>query len=96
MGAKYTEAQARAFDAYEARTFKKILFRFRLDQDADIIEDYNKALESGMKKNEWFREIYEKKFLNLTTDKVRRSMERCGVDQQTISRVMDELTKEAG
>lgn len=96
MGAKYTEAQARAFDAYEARTFKKILFRFRLDQDADIIEDYNAALASGMKKNEWFREIYEKKFLNLTTDKVRRSMERCGVDQQTISKVMDELTKEAG
>ena len=38
MGAKYTEAQARAFEEYEARTFKKSMFRFRLDTDQDIID----------------------------------------------------------
>ena len=48
MGGQYTEAQARAFSEYEARTFKKSMFRFRLDTDMDIIDSIEEAKANGI------------------------------------------------
>ena len=83
MGSKYTEAQARASEAYEARTFKKILFKFRLDEDADILRDYEDALENGIKKTEWFRGFYD----GISLSKVKRVLESNGLDEETINKI---------
>lgn len=61
MGAKYTEAQARASAEYDARTFKKVLFRLRLDTDQDIIESLEEAKEHGITQNEWLRALFDGK-----------------------------------
>ena len=89
MGATYTEAQARAFAEYQARTFKNILFRFRLDEDADIIASYNEALEHGIKKNDWFRSFFDENSAQM--GKVRRAMERAGIDPDKIEQVLKEI-----
>lgn len=89
MGAKYTEAQARATKAYEERTYKSVLFRFRLDEDADIIEDYDLAVSHGIRKIDWFREMFDNG--GLSTAKVERAMRRHGVTEEVITAVINDL-----
>ena len=89
MGATYTEAQARATAAYEAKTFKRVLFKFRLDEDADIIASYNEALEHGIKKNDWFRSFFDEN--SAQRGKVRRAMERAGIEPDKIEQVLKEI-----
>lgn len=89
MGATYTEAQARASAEYEARTFKRILFRFRLEEDADIIESYEEALAHGIRKTDWFRSFFDEN--SAQKSKVRRAMERAGIDPDKIEQVLREI-----
>ena len=89
MGATYTEAQARATAAYEAKTFKRVLFKFRLDEDADIIASYNEAQEHGIKKNDWFRSFFDES--SAQRSKVRRAMERAGIEPDKIEQVLKEI-----
>lgn len=56
-----TEAQSRANAKYDAKTYKPYLFKLRIEDDKDIIKSLDKALEKGMSKREWLRELFEKK-----------------------------------
>ena len=89
MGARYTEAQARAFEEYEARTFKKSMFRFRLDTDGDIIESIEDAKAHGISKNEWLREMFDGKGVSLA--KVRKVLEKYDVDPRIADKIINEL-----
>ena len=89
MGAKYTESQARAFAEYDAKTFRKVLFRLRYEEDADIIADYDEAREHGIKKNEWLREMFDGKGVSLA--KVRKVLEKYDVDPRIADKIINEL-----
>lgn len=58
---KVTEAQRAAIDRYDAKTFKKISFALRFQEDADIIEDIEAAKAQGLSLREWLRKIYDNK-----------------------------------
>lgn len=89
MGATYTEAQARATREYEARTYKKELFKFRLDDDADIIESLQDAKDSGITKNEWMRAMFEGG--GIAKKDVAAAMQKYGIQQNLINLVLNEL-----
>lgn len=57
---KVTEAQRLANDRYDAKTYKKILFALRVQDDADIIKDIEAAQSAGSSLRMWLREIYDK------------------------------------
>ena len=46
---------------YAAKTYKQITIILRKEEDADIIEDREKARRDGVKNREWLREMYEAK-----------------------------------
>ena len=54
-----TPAQSAANAKYDKNTYKKMLFRLRLEDDADIIESIKKAQDHGMNKRQWLRELFE-------------------------------------
>ena len=56
---KVTAAQRAASDRYDAKTFKKILFRLRLQEDADIIKDIEAAKAEGLSLREWLRQLFD-------------------------------------
>ena len=89
MAGKYTEAQARAEAAYTARTYKTVLFKFRLDEDADIIRDFEEAQEHGIKKMEWFRGFYDGSGVSLKA--VEKALEKYGIDERIASKILAEL-----
>lgn len=55
---KVTAAQRAAADRYDSKTFKNVLFRLRLQEDADIIKDIEAAKAEGLSLREWLRKIY--------------------------------------
>ena len=55
----FTQAHREANARYDAKTYKKMLFNLRVDDDADIIESIQEAQSKGLKKREWLREIFE-------------------------------------
>ena len=57
--AKYSKSQKEATARYDAKTYKKVLFTLRLDEDKDIIEDLEIAHKKGLKSREWLRELFE-------------------------------------
>ena len=85
----YTEARARANSEYDARTFKKHMFRFRLDTDGDIIESIEEAKANGISKNEWLRELFDGSGVSLS--KVRKTLEKYDVDPRIADKIIDEL-----
>ena len=89
MAGKYTEAQARAEAAYTAKTYKTVLFKFRLDEDADIISDLEESQEHGIKKMDWFRGFYDGSGVSLS--KVRKTLEKYDVDPRIADKIIDEL-----
>ena len=90
MATRYTEAQARSFEAYEARTFKKHLFRFRLDTDQDILDSIEEAKEHGISKNEWLRELFDGSGISLRD--VKSVLEKYGVDERIAEKMLEELS----
>ena len=58
---RVTAAQRAAADRYDAKTFKNVLFRLRLKEDADIIKDIEAAKAEGLSLREWLRGIYDNK-----------------------------------
>ena len=89
MTTTYTEAHARGNAEYEARTFKKILFRFRLDSDQDMIDSIEEAKANGISKNEWLRELFDGSGVSLK--KVRKVLEKYDVDPRIADKIIDEL-----
>lgn len=85
MGGTYTEAQARATRAYEEKTYKAVIFKFKRDEDADILEALEAAKENGFTKMEWMRELFE------GPAKVEKALAKYGVQPNIIARIMQEL-----
>ena len=54
---RVSEAQRAASDRYDAKTFKKISFALRLQEDADIIRDIEAARVQGISLRSWLRNI---------------------------------------
>ncbi|MDT3386255.1 MAG: hypothetical protein LIR46_00585 [Bacteroidota bacterium] len=58
----YTPARYRANRKYDAKTYKKIMFALRYDEDAEIIKDIDDAAEHGISKRDWLNSLfYDKK-----------------------------------
>ena len=89
MTTKYTEAHARGNAEYEARTFKKILFRFRLDSDQDMIDSIEDAKSHGISKNEWLRALFDGSGVSIA--KVKKALEKNDVDPRVIEKIIKEL-----
>ena len=56
---RVSEAQRAANDRYDAKTFKKISFALRLQEDADIIRDIEAARVQGLSLRSWLRNIFD-------------------------------------
>lgn len=87
----YTEARARANAEYDERTFKKHMFRLRLDTDQDILDSIEEAKAHGISKNEWLREIFDGSGVSLRS--VKDVMESNGIDPDTVNKIIYELKK---
>lgn len=57
---KVSEAQRLAVERYDAKTYRKVLFALRLEDDADIIKDIEGAQGAGLSLRMWLRGIYDK------------------------------------
>ena len=68
MARKYTEARAASNKKYDAKTYKKINFALRVDEDADIIEDIEAAQREGLSLREWLWYLWRKKEAYLKGD----------------------------
>ena len=53
------DSTKRSIAEYQARTYRKIPFALRLDDDADMIEDWQLAKENGLKSREWVRMMFD-------------------------------------
>ena len=56
---KVTEAQRAAIDRYDAKTYKRISFALRVEEDAHIIEDIEVAQSEGATLREWLRGLFD-------------------------------------
>lgn len=57
---KVTQARRNANDKYDAKTYKKITFALRVQDDADIIRDIKAAKSEGKSLRGWLREVFDK------------------------------------
>lgn len=57
---KVTEAQRLAANRYDEKTYKRIHFALRLQDDADIIADIEAAQGEGVSLRGWLRDIFDK------------------------------------
>ena len=56
---KYSPARKEANDRYNAKTYKQVNFRLRLEDDADILKSLEDAQKKGSNNREWLRELFE-------------------------------------
>ena len=56
---EYTPARAEANAKYDAKTYKQVNFRLRIEDDADIIESLEDATSKGLHNRDWLRKIFE-------------------------------------
>ena len=56
---KVTEARRAANDRYDAKTYRKISFAIRVEDDADIIRDIEEAKSNGISLRQWLRNLYD-------------------------------------
>ena len=54
-----SEAKKKASRKYDAKTYKQVNARLRMDEDGDMIADLDKAIESGLSYREVLKEWYE-------------------------------------
>ena len=57
---KVTEARRRANNRYDAKTYRRITFALRLQDDADIIKSIEAARAEGVSFRGWLRNLYDK------------------------------------
>ena len=53
------KSKREAIDRYDAKTYHNVLFRLRIEDDAEIIKDMNDAFEQGVSRRAWLKAIYE-------------------------------------
>lgn len=56
-----SEAQTRAKRKYDAKTYLKLTFYLRHEDDAEIIESIRRAKQNGISLREWLHDLYSKK-----------------------------------
>lgn len=54
-----TEARAAAAARYDAKTYKQIAIKFRIDDDGDLLKSLEAAQKRGLSNREWVRELFE-------------------------------------
>ena len=54
-----TQAQYEANNRYVNKTYKKLTFYLRRDDDKDILDSLDEAKDYGVNKREWLRELFE-------------------------------------
>ena len=54
-----TKSKAEANARYDAKTYRKINIAFRVEEDADLLESWEKAKAEGLTSREWIRKIFE-------------------------------------
>ena len=59
MTREYTQSRAEANARYDAKTYKVMTFKLRVEDDADIIAAIQEAQADGINKREWLRELFE-------------------------------------
>jgi hypothetical protein len=92
MGDKWTPAQAEATARYEAKTYKKYLFRLRMDEDGDIIDSINEALAQGINKRQWLSDLFHyggKPEGYVSKSDVWKLLRDMGVSDEIIRKVME-------
>ena len=57
---KVTEARRVANDRYDAKTYKRIVFALRIQEDSDILENIKDAQSGGATLREWLRSLFDK------------------------------------
>ena len=55
-----TEARRAANSRYDAKTYKRVIFTLRLQDDADIIADIEAARSQGISLRAWLHDLYYK------------------------------------
>lgn len=59
MENKVSESHRAANDRYDAKTYEKITFRIRKQDDSDILKSIAKAKKLGLNNREWLRSIFD-------------------------------------
>ena len=54
-----TQAQYEANNRYVSKTYKKVMFYLRIDDDKDILDSLEVAKDYGVNKREWLRELFD-------------------------------------
>ena len=58
---EYTPARQEANAKYDAKTYKQVNFRLRLEDDADILESLEEAKKKDISNRQGLRELFEGK-----------------------------------
>ena len=53
------KSKREATDRYDAKTYRKVLFRLRIEDDAELIKDMDEAFERGINRREWLKGVFE-------------------------------------
>ncbi len=60
MGVRpYNDARAEANARYDAKTYKLIGIKLRVEDDAEIIKAWQEAQQKGISSREWLKSLYE-------------------------------------
>ena len=54
-----TRAQYVANVRYVGKTYKKVMFYLRVDDDSDILDALDEAKQHGITKRKWLRDLFE-------------------------------------
>lgn len=54
-----SDAKRAATDRYDAKTYYKVMFRLRKEDDAEMIKDMENAFNNGMKRREWLKMVFD-------------------------------------
>ena len=57
MARTRTPARAAANKRYDDKAYKKLTIKLRIDEDADLIESFEKAHAEGKTSREWIRSL---------------------------------------
>lgn len=57
---KVSEARREANNRYDAKTYRRITFALRVQEDADIIRDIEAAQNEGVSLRGWLRDLFDK------------------------------------
>ena len=53
------KSKREAIDRYDAKTYRKVLIRLRIEDDAEIIKDMDDAFNRGINRREWLKNVFE-------------------------------------